>query len=92
MKRQWKIHREVQEYPNGRSRWDRAFLLVLEIARSVEATQTQMSLEVQYASSDLCEGLDSAPSPSPNDRTAIGTVGDLCQPTGMGVGEGEHLS
>ena len=67
MKRQWKIYREVQESPNGQSRWDRAYLLVLEIARSVEATQTKTSLEVQHASSDLCPGLDPAPSPSPND-------------------------
>jgi hypothetical protein len=36
MKRQWKIHREVQEYPNGQDRWDRAYLLILEIARNSE--------------------------------------------------------
>ena len=34
MKRQWKIHREVQEYPNGQERWDRAYLLILEITHS----------------------------------------------------------
>ena len=67
MKRQWKIHRKVQEYPDGQSRWDRAYLLVLEIARSVESAQTQTSPEVQHASSNLCEGLDPTPSASPND-------------------------
>jgi len=67
MKRQWKIHRKVQEYPDGQSRWDRAYLLVLEIARSVETDQTQTSLEVQHASSDLCESIDPSPSTSSND-------------------------
>ena len=67
MKRQWKIYRELQECPNGQSRWDRAYLLALEIAHSVEVSQMQPILEVQHASSDLCTGLDPAPSPSPND-------------------------
>ncbi len=67
MKRQWNIHREVQEYSDGQSRWDRAYLLVLEIAQSVEAIPIQTSLEVQHANSDLCAGLDTAPSPSSND-------------------------
>lgn len=67
MKRQWKIRREVQEYPNGQSRWDRAYLLVLEIARTVEISQIQMtSLEVQRASSDLCPSLDLETSPDSN--------------------------
>jgi len=66
MKRQWKIHRKVQERPDGQSRWDRAYLLVLEITRSVEANQMQTSLEVQHASSDLCEGVDPTPSTSAN--------------------------
>jgi hypothetical protein len=55
MKRQWKIRREVKEYPDGPTRWDRAYQLILEIARSVEESQTPMKLEVPYASSDLCE-------------------------------------
>lgn len=67
MKRQWKIHRKVQECPDGQSRWDRAYLLVLEIARSVEMDQTQTSLEVKHASSDLCKGVDPTPSASSND-------------------------
>jgi hypothetical protein len=67
MKRQWKVHREVMEYPDGESRWDRAYLLILEIARSIEANQMRTSSEVQHASSDLCQGIDPAPSASPND-------------------------
>jgi hypothetical protein len=65
MKRQWKIRREVQEYPNGQSRWDRAYLLVLEIARNVEIKQ-MTSLEVRHASSDLCPSLDLETSPDSN--------------------------
>jgi hypothetical protein len=67
MKRQWKIYRKVQECPDGQSRWDRAYLLVLEIAHSVEMNQKQTSLEVQHADSDLCQGIDSTPSTSSND-------------------------
>lgn len=68
MKRQWKIRREVQECPNGQSRWDRAYLLVLEIARGVEIKQMQTTKpEVQHASSNLCSSLDPAPSSSSND-------------------------
>jgi hypothetical protein len=66
MKRQWKIQRETQEYPDGQNRWDRAYRLILEIARSVEETQTQPKLEVQHASSDLCESIDPASSTSTN--------------------------
>jgi len=66
MKRQWKIQREVKEYPEGQNRWDQAYQLILEIARFVEETQAQMKLEVPYASSDLCESIDSASSASTN--------------------------
>jgi hypothetical protein len=66
MKHQWKIQRGVKEYPNGQNRWDRAYQLILEIARSVEETQTPMKLEVPYASSDLCESIDSASSTNTN--------------------------
>jgi hypothetical protein len=62
MKRKWKIHREVQEYPNGQDLWDRAYLLILEIAHSVVADPGQPNLEVSHASSDLCEGIDPASS------------------------------
>jgi tRNA uridine 5-carbamoylmethylation protein Kti12 len=64
---QWKIQREVKEYPNGQNRWDRAYLLVLEIARSAEEKWKTAILEVSHASSDLCEGLDPASSPGSND-------------------------
>jgi hypothetical protein len=60
MKHQWTIHREVKEYPDGQKRWDRAYLLNLEIARSVEEKRKTVILEVSHASSDLCEGLDPA--------------------------------
>jgi hypothetical protein len=67
MKRQWKIHREVQAYPNGQSRWDRAYLLVLEIARNVEINPIHnTSPEVQHASSNLCPSLDLETSPDSN--------------------------
>lgn len=66
MKRQWKIQREVKEYPDGQNRWDRAYQLVLEIARSVEENQLPMKLEVLYECSDLCESIDSATSTSTN--------------------------
>lgn len=67
MKPQWKLCRQVTEYPDGQSRWDRAYLLLLEIAHLVEANQTQTSPEVQHASSDLCAGVDPAPGTSAND-------------------------
>ena len=67
MKRQWKIHREMTEYPDGQKRWDRAYLLLLEIARSTEMNQTRTSPEVQHASSDLCQGVDPTSNTSPND-------------------------
>ncbi len=67
MKRQWKLRRQVVEYPDGQRQWDRAYLLLLEIAHSVEANQTQTSPEVQHASSDLCAGVDSAPGTSADD-------------------------
>ena len=66
MKRQWKIQRGVKEYPDGPNRWDRAYQLILEIARSVEESQTPMKLEVPYASSDLCESVDSASNANTN--------------------------
>ena len=66
MKHQWRIQRELKEYPDGQKRWDRAYLLVMEIARSVEENQTQMRLEVHYASSDLCKSIDPTSSTSTN--------------------------
>lgn len=66
MKRQWKIHRKVQKLPDGQLRWDRAYQLMLEIVRTVEAIPTQTRVEVQDARSDLCQGVDPATSPNPN--------------------------
>ena len=66
MKRQWKIQREVKEYPDGQNRWDRAYQLVLEMARFVEETHAQMKAEVCHASSNLCESIDATSSASPN--------------------------
>jgi len=44
-----------------------AYQLIAELARPIEETQqTQLKLEVQYASSDLCESIDPASSPSTN--------------------------
>ena len=66
MKSQWKIHREVQEYPNGQDRWDRAYLLILEIVHSAVVDLGQPNLEVSHASSDLCESIDPASSAGSN--------------------------
>jgi|WetSurMetagenome_2_1015567.scaffolds.fasta_scaffold87015_2 hypothetical protein len=66
MKQQWIVQREGKEYPDGQARWDRAYRLILEIARSLEESQTPVKLEVPYASSDLCESIDSASSSNPN--------------------------
>ena len=59
MKHEWKIRREIQEHLNGQSRWERAYLLALEIARNFEIDQLQIvSLKMQNATSDLCPPLD----------------------------------
>ena len=92
MKRQWKIHREVQEYLNGQDRWDRAYHLILEIAHSVVTDPGQPNLEVSHASSDLCEGIDPTSSTGPDHRAAVGTVDEPCQPTGVGAAAAEYLS
>jgi hypothetical protein len=60
MKRHWTIHREVKECPDGQKRWDRAYLLILEIARSAEEKRRTAIPEVSHANSDLCQGLDPA--------------------------------
>jgi hypothetical protein len=67
MKHQWKIQREVMEYPDGQKRWDRAYLLILEIAHSAEEKRKTVIPEVNHASSDLCEGLDPTSSPGSDD-------------------------
>jgi hypothetical protein len=67
MKHQWQIQRTVKEISVGQKRWDRAYLLILEITQSVEQSQTKPAVEVNHASSDLCPGIDPAPVSSPND-------------------------
>lgn len=67
MKRQWKLCRRVKEYPGGQKRWEKAYLLLMEIGHSSEANQTRTSPEVQYANSDLCAGVDPAPGISADD-------------------------
>jgi hypothetical protein len=66
MKRQWKIQRELKESLDGQSRWDQAYQLLAEIARSVDEDQRQALLEVSHASSDLCTSIHPTPSASPN--------------------------
>jgi hypothetical protein len=66
MKHHWKIQREGKEDPDAQNRWDRAYQLILEMARFIEETQTPVKLEEYYASSDLCESIDSTPSTSTN--------------------------
>ena len=92
MKRQWKIRREVQEYPNGQDRWDRAYLLILEIAHSVDANPGQPSLEVSHASSDLCAGIDTTSSIGSDHPTAVGAIDESCQTTRVGAAPAEHFS
>ena len=58
MKRQWRIHRKVQEHPKGQDRWDRAYLLIMEIAQSSAVNQWPTKQEVRHASSDICESID----------------------------------
>jgi hypothetical protein len=62
MKRQWQIKRTVKELEAGQKRWDRAYLLLLEMARSVEQNQAALETEANHASSDLCACLDPTPS------------------------------
>ncbi len=66
MKHQWQVKRTVKESPDGQKRWDRAYLLVLAITRSIEPGQEQPKAEVNHASSDLCPGIDPTASPSAN--------------------------
>ena len=64
MKRQWQIKRTVKELEAGQKRWDRAYLLLLEIARSAEQNQAAQETEANHASSDLCARIDPTPGPS----------------------------
>jgi hypothetical protein len=58
MKRQWQVHRTVKQSEDGQKRWDRVFLLILEIPQKVESNQAETKEEVNHASSDLCPGID----------------------------------
>ncbi len=64
--RQWQVKRTVKESADGQKRWDRAYLLVLEIAQIVQQSQGTPNTEVNHASSDLCPGIDPTAGPSPN--------------------------
>lgn len=67
-KKSWKIARTVQERQDGQKRWNRAYLLVLEIAQSASPSpaQEEAQMEVDHASSNLCPGIDSTSGPGPN--------------------------
>ena len=74
MRHQWCLCRTFQEHQDGQRRWDRAYQLLLEWAQAPAAPPLEPSqrpsiarhqpitkpLEVPYASSDLCPGLDPA--------------------------------
>ena len=67
MTRQWQVHRTVKPSEDGQKRWDRAFVLILEIPQTVKQNQAEPKKEVNHANSDLCAGIDPKPSPRPND-------------------------
>jgi hypothetical protein len=74
MKRQWSICRQVKEEPDGQQRWDRAYRLLLQWAKSLEAEQAPRVLpafyqmqEVHDESSGVCARLDSTPGSSADD-------------------------
>ena len=66
MKRQWQKKRTVKESPDGQQRWDQAYLLILEMTRSIEQTKNQPKVEVNDASSDICQSIDPATSTNPD--------------------------
>lgn len=66
MKRQWNIKRTVKETKDGQNWWDRAYLLVLEIAQTAEQSQASLSKEASHANSDLCARIDHETSPNSN--------------------------
>ncbi len=66
MKRQWQVKRTVKESLDAQRRWDRAYLLILEITRSIEPGQEQPKAEVEHASSNICAGIDPTANPSAN--------------------------
>jgi hypothetical protein len=66
MKHQWKIKRTAKEYQDGKVRWDRAYQLLLEIAQTVEEQKNKERMEVEHASSDICESIDAESGAKPN--------------------------
>ncbi len=64
--RQWQVKRTVKESADGQKRWDRAYLLILEIAQAVQQSQETRTVEVNHASSDLCPGFDPTAGSSPD--------------------------
>jgi hypothetical protein len=77
MRHQWRLRRTFQEHQDGQRRWDRAYQLLLEWGQAPDAPRLDPSqrpsiahhqlittpVEVPYACSDLCSGLDPAPNP-----------------------------
>ena len=49
MKHEWQVKRTVKESPDGQKRWDRAYLLVLELTQPIEPGQGQSKAEVNHA-------------------------------------------
>lgn len=66
MKHQWQKKRTVKESPDGQRRWNQAYLLILEITRTIEESRGQPTAEVNHASSDLCPGIDPTTGASAN--------------------------
>ncbi len=66
MKHQWQKRRTVQEREDGQKRWDRAYLLLLEIAQTAHLREAENQREANHASSDLCPGIDPAPGTGTN--------------------------
>jgi hypothetical protein len=66
MKHQWQIQRTVKEISEAQKRWDRAYILILEITQSVEQSQTKPIMEMNHASSDVCPRIDPTPGTSAN--------------------------
>lgn len=64
--RQWRVKRTVKETEDGQKRWDRAYLLLLEIAQAIQQSQETPNAEVNHANSDLCPGFDPTAGPSPD--------------------------
>ena len=55
------------ERGDGQKRWDRAYLLILEISQTLKQEQRKAFEEVNHASSDICPGIDPEPGPRSND-------------------------